>query len=277
MTALHTVFSSIPSASAVECAIQAFKALPLADNNKLVGIFVPPPIYGVGFELGEVEFVAAQFEAAEQEKMAVENAFRTTCQKAGVAYEWRDSKTAGELIFSRPGALAKAADIVIYPTRSEEASLTRHQIEDVVFTSGRPVLAVPAGWAGEALGNNVVVAWDGGREAARAVFDALPFLLNARTVRIVSVEGISSDPIRQFTPGDDIATTLSRHHVRAETKVVHTVRHTVKQELQTQMLDTGADMLVMGCYGHSRFREMILGGVTRDMLQDVPFPLLLSN
>ena len=105
----------------------------------------------------------------------------------------------------------------------------------------------------------------------------MPFLLKAQTVRIVSIEGILSDPIRQFTPGDDIATTLSRHGVRAETHLIRSTRQSVKHELQAQMLDTGADMLVMGCYGHSRFREMILGGVSRDMLRDVPFPLLLSN
>lgn len=279
MTALHTVFSMIPAASAVECAVGAFKALPLGESSKLVGLFIPPPVvfYGVGFELGAVELVAAQIEAAEEEQAAAEKAFRSACEKAGIAHEWRNGKTSGELISPHTGAIARAADLILYPRQAEEASFARHQIEEIVFTSGRPVLAVPTGWSGDALGKNVLVAWDGGREVARAIFDALPFLLKAQKVRIVSIEGISSDPIRQFTPGDDIATTLSRHGMRAETHVIPSTRQSVKHELQAQMLDTGADMLVMGCYGHSRFREMILGGVTRDMLQDVPFPLFLSN
>ena len=171
--------------------------------------------------------------------------------------------------------ISRAADLILYPRQAEEASFTRHQIEEIVFTSGRPVLAVPTGWSGNALGKNVLVAWDGGREATRAIFGALPFLLKAQKVRIVSIGDIErSYPSVQ--PGD-IATTLSRHGVRAETHLIPSTRQSVKQELQAQMLDTGADMLVMGCYGHSRFREMILGGVTRDMLQNVPSPLFLFN
>lgn len=123
----------------------------------------------------------------------------------------------------------------------------------------------------------MIVAWDGSREATRAVFDALPILLKSTSVRIVSVEGYRDEPIRQFTPGDDIAATLSRHGVPAESHAFRGRLGSVRAELEAQALDIGADLIVMGCYGHSRFREMVLGGVSRSMLKNIPCPLLLSN
>jgi nucleotide-binding universal stress UspA family protein len=83
--------------------------------------------------------------------------------------------------------------------------------------------------------------------------------------------------VRQFTLADDIAATLSRHGVRIESHTLQSSRGSVKEELKTQVLDTGADIIVMGCYGHSRFREMIMGGVSREMLKDTSVPLLLSS
>ncbi len=123
----------------------------------------------------------------------------------------------------------------------------------------------------------MLIAWDGGREAARAVFDALPLLVGAEAVRIASVQGFLDEPVRQFTPGDDIAATLSRHGITVETTSGRSSRGTVKEELQHLALDFGADLVVMGCYGHSRIRERVLGGVSRSMLREIPFPLLLAN
>ncbi len=181
------------------------------------------------------------------------------------------------LVSPHGGAVARAADIIVCPQLTEEASIGRHQLEEVVFAAGRPVIGLPANWTVKTLGKRVLVAWDGGREAARAVFDALPFIVRAEGVRIVSVQGFMDEPLRQFTPGDDIAATLSRHGAKVETETFRATHGSVREELKAQALDFGADLCVMGCYGHSRFRERILGGVSRAMLRDIPFPLLLSN
>ena len=95
--------------------------------------------------------------------------------------------------------------------------------------------------------------------------------------RLISVRAFHDEPVRQFTPGDDIAATLSRHGVPVETAAIARAGQSVQEELKVQAMDFGADMIVMGCYGHSRLRERILGGVSRDMLKEMPFPLLLSN
>lgn len=277
MTSLKTVFAVIPSAQSVDCALAAFTALGV-ERGKLVGIHISPLAitYGLGTDIALADFIAAQMEAAEKERSLAEAAFAKACERAGIAHEWRQEKSPGDLLSPHAGSMSRAADLIVHPSVPEDA-IGRHQVEEVVFTSGRPVLALPSGWSQKPLGERIVIAWDGGREAARAVFDAMPLLLKAKSARIVSVQGVTGEPVKQFTPGDDIAATLSRHGVRVDTVSVRSGRGSVGEELRVQMLDTGGDLLVMGCYGHSRFREMILGGVSREMLRQVPYPLLLAS
>lgn len=279
MRGIRTIFAVIPAADAAESAVAAFKALPLQERAKLVGVHVAPLAitYGLVADFALASFIEAQIEAADQERKAAEAGFLAAARGAGVDFDWRAEKSPDNMVSPHAGAMSRAADIIISPQLRAEASIGRHQIEEVVFTSGRPVIGLPAGWHVTTLGRRVLVAWDGGREAARAVFDALPILVKAEAVRIVSVQGFLDEPVRQFTPGDDIAATLARHGVRVETSTFKGTRATMRDELKAQALDFGADLGVMGCYGHSRFRERILGGVSRGMLKDIPFPLLLAN
>lgn len=279
MTDISTVFSIIPAGPAAKAAVSAFQALPLAGNAKLIGVHVAPiaVTYGLVADAALASFIEAQIAAADEERRIAEAAFAVACRQAGVAFEWRAEKAVDGLVSPHGGSVARAADIVLCPQLADEATIGRHRLEEVVFASGRPVIGLPADWSIKTLGKRVLVAWDGGREAARAVFDALPFIKRAEAVRIVSVQGLMDEPIRQFTPGDDIAATLSRHGARVETETFRATRGSVREELKAQALDFGADLCVMGCYGHSRFRESILGGVSRAMLSDIPFPLLLSN
>lgn len=279
MIGLRTVFAVIAAADAAESAVAAFQALPLADRAKLVGVHVAPLAitYGLASDMALASFIEAQIAAADEERKSAEAAFLAAGRKAGIDFDWRAEKSPDNLVSPHAGAIARAADIILYPQLRSEASIGRHQLEEVVFTSGRPVIGLPAGWSVTKLGSRVLVAWDGGREATRAVFDALPMLVRAEAVRLVSVQGFLDEPVRQFTPGDDIAATLSRHGVRVETSTFRSTRANMREELKAQALDFGADLVVMGCYGHSRFRERILGGVSRSMLKDIPFPLLLAN
>jgi nucleotide-binding universal stress UspA family protein len=279
MTGVRTVFAVVPAAPAAESAVAAFQALPLAESARLVGLHVAPLAitYGLATDMALASFIEAQMAAADEERKAAEAAFQAAAKKAGIAFEWRSEKSPDTTVSPHAGSMARAADIILCPQLPSEASIGRHQIEEVVFTSGRPVIGLPFGWSVRKLGKRVIIAWDGGREAARAVFDSLPLLVGAEAVRIVSVQGLMEEPVRQFTPGDDIAATLSRHGVPTETTVVRATRGNVKEELQAQALDFAADITVMGCYGHSRIRERILGGVSRSMLREIPFPLLLSN
>ncbi len=233
--------------------------------------------YGLVADMALAAFIEAQVEAAKAEGEAAQAAFSAACEQAGVRYEWRAAQSIDLVVSPQAGSMARAADLVICPMLSDQASLGRHRLEEVVFASGRPVISLPAEWTGSRLGKRVLIAWDGGREAARATFDAMPLLRQAEKVRLVSVNGSQQDPVRQFTPGDEIAATLSRHKIPVEAHSFESARRSVAEELHAQMLEFGADLLVMGCYGHSRFRERILGGVSREMLRAIQFPLLLAN
>jgi nucleotide-binding universal stress UspA family protein len=276
---MRTVFAVIPAAQAAARAAEAFQALPHIADAKLVGLHVSPLTisYGIAGDIGVASFIEAQIAAADQEREEAEAAFAQACRQSGIAFEWRAERSPDAIVSAHAGSAARAADVILAPQFADDASLGRHQLEELVFASGRPVIALPKEWKATPLAVRVLVAWDGGREATRAIFDALPLLTHAEAVKIVSVQGLLDDPVRQFTPGDDIAATLSRHGVPAETTSVRGSRGSVQEELETQALDFGATLIVMGCYGHSRFRERVLGGMSRGMLTKVPYPLLLSN
>lgn len=279
MKSLRTVFAVVAGPEVAERAVAAYQALPFAEPARLIGLHISPIAisYGLGADIALASYIEAQIEAADDIRKAAEAAFRSAADRAGIPNEWRSGQAMGHLLSPQAGSMARAADMILFPELPEDSGLGRHAIEELVATSGRPVIRIPLTWRGGEIGEKVLVAWDGGREAARAVFDAMPVLTQAKLVRLVSVLGFVDEPVRQFTLGDDIAATLTRHGIRVETQTAQSARGSVQQELLQQALDFGADLIVMGCYGHSRFRELILGGVTRDMLRGGPLPVLMSS
>jgi nucleotide-binding universal stress UspA family protein len=156
--------------------------------------------------------------------------------------------------------------------------------EDVILNAGRPVLMIPYAGHFETVGKKVLVAWNSDKQVTLAVTDALPMLKRAD---IVQVAVFNPDPYSGTLgkePGADIALYLSRHGVNVEVSVHHiepdTTRKTkldVGNALLSLANDFSSDLLVMGAYGHSRFRETILGGVTRTILETMTLPVLLSH
>jgi nucleotide-binding universal stress UspA family protein len=140
---------------------------------------------------------------------------------------------------------------------------------------GRPLLVVPFVGKFETLGSNILVAWNATPEAARAVNEALPFLQVARDVTVLSINprsGINGDG---DVPAADIAIHLARHGIKA--RAAHTVAKDVGEgdALLSYAADIGADMLVMGMYGHSRLHELVFGVVTRDLLSEMTMPTFM--
>lgn len=146
--------------------------------------------------------------------------------------------------------------------------------ERLALESGRPILMVPNAGAAKAPGGNVVVAWNGSREAARAVFDALPLLTAADVVNILTIEErrMGSGPA-----AETIARTLARHGVPAQYEYVRADGGDAAEVLRARAQELGADVIVMGAYGHSRWREYVFGGVTRGMTHRAALPILLSH
>lgn len=145
--------------------------------------------------------------------------------------------------------------------------------DELVLESNRPVMVIPQIGIDRPIGEHIVVAWNASREAARAVGDSMPLLESSRQVDIMSVrpEGIGD------LPGADIALHLARHGIKAEAKRSVANDIDTGDVLLNYVADSGADLVVMGAYGHSRLRELILGGVTRHILDHMTVPVMLSH
>jgi len=144
--------------------------------------------------------------------------------------------------------------------------------------AGRPVLAWPYAWQRRPVGRRVVIGWNGSRESARAVSDALPLLRHAEQVQVVVI-GSQQGPRERHgdQPGADIATHLARHEVPVEVHSQPRSDLPVADALLSAAADFDADLLVMGAYGRSRLRELVLGGTTRRILSEMTLPVLLAH
>ena len=151
----------------------------------------------------------------------------------------------------------------------------RQVAEHVLFESGRPVVIVPNRHAEPFACQRVMVAWDHSRTSARAFHDSLPFLRLAEQITLVAVGGE-----KRFQSSPDpatIETALARKGLNARFEQIHLGDASIGSALQDHALQCGADLLVMGAYGHSRLREFILGGATREVLDDLQLPVLMSH
>ena len=175
---------------------------------------------------------------------------------------------------------ARYADLAIVgqvDPESAELGSTGDLPERVVLGAGRPVLVVPYAGTFKTVGQRVLVAWNAGREATRAVNDALPLLEGASKVTVLAVNPRGGLHGHGEVPGADIALHLARHGVRAEASALKSDDVAIGALLLSQAADLDADLIVMGAYGHSRLRELVLGGATREILRSMTVPVLLSH
>jgi nucleotide-binding universal stress UspA family protein len=219
-------------------------------------------------------FIVEWEELALQAQKRSEKGFRERMQREQLNFDWvaMDQAERGEIL-----ALARAADLIVAGQRDADdlSGIPPSFFEDLLLTSGRPMLFLPyAGQVPEQF-SRVVIGWNGSREAARAVSDALPLLKDAREVTVISVTENRSDG--RSLPDVDIAASLARHGIKVEMSKYEGNNADPADWLQSRAADLGADLIVMGGYGHSRFGELVLGGVTRGMLRQMAIPVLMSH
>ncbi|MFZ6800341.1 universal stress protein [Undibacterium sp. Di24W] len=178
------------------------------------------------------------------------------------------------------GLRARYADlIVIGQTNLNEPSpsVMSDFPEFMVVNSGRPVLVVPhARTSSTTIGERCVVAWDGSRESARALTDAIPLLKLSKIVHVLIVNPNQTEQTHGEEPGADVALFLARHGIKVEITTRFST-HDKGRAILDVCKENGADLLVMGAYGHSRFREMIMGGATRTVLEAMEIPVLMAH
>lgn len=148
--------------------------------------------------------------------------------------------------------------------------------EQIVLNSARPVLIIPYVNTFKNLFTRPLIAWDGSTAATRAITAALPLLIHAKKVDLVVFNASDEKLVHGDEPGADIALYLSRHGVKVQV-VSHTVKTDIGQALLSAAADLGNDLIVMGGYGHSRFRETLLGGVTKTVFASMTVPVLIAH
>jgi nucleotide-binding universal stress UspA family protein len=152
--------------------------------------------------------------------------------------------------------------------------------EHVAMNSGSAVLILPNAGRFDTLGERILIGWDGSLQAARAVRQAIPLLKRAKSVHVVSFQPVSQPDEAVVPMCSGIAAYLSCHGVRADVlrkPCNETTEGGMGDLLLSQAAELGSDLLVMGCYGHSRFREFLLGGATHTMLSSMTIPVLMTH
>lgn len=172
------------------------------------------------------------------------------------------------------GRLGRTHDLLVIAQPRAETSVYSDPNPDVIaMRSGRPVLVAPRGFEQFETAGGAVVAWDGQRAAARALADAMDLLEDKHNVTVLHVG--DEDNVRQ--PGEDIMKHLSRHGLEAKLNVQPKGGIATSDIILNACAETDAGLLVMGAYEHSRFSELLLGGVTRDVVARSHIPILMSH
>lgn len=234
-------------------------------------MMTPKSVYGRKIAADE----RARIEHRNEGTGAVANALRKAAQEQGVEALVITDRSH---IHSTPEIAAdhaRLADIVVAGVCDEGLLSERLVAESLVFQSGRPVIVVPNDYVGGYRVERVIVAWDFSRVAARALSDALPFLRQAAEVTLISFGDDKN--FSASTGQDEVLAALRLRGVEASFRQMDLGARAIGEAINAAIRDYRADMLVMGGFGHSRFRDFVLGGATRSILAAPPVPTLLSH
>ncbi|CAM3658040.1 UspA domain-containing protein [Bordetella sputigena] len=264
------------------CAGRTLTALALAQRfeAELLAIYVN--YTWAHYPYGESVIPSAAYEvmlqqlAQEHDKCHME--FERCVADTGIATQWRNPG-------GRPDETlplhARCADLLVLSQaheRDTDSIVDPYMVENVIMNAGRPVLVVP--YAGEytRIGSRILVCWDGGREAARALADAAPFLASAEEVLVLTLDA-DSDAMRsrETVPGDLQAWFRAQGYGDPRMLTRETAELGHGNAILNAASDHSCDLIVMGLYGHSRMREWVLGGASRDMLNAMTVPVLFSH
>ncbi len=284
--ALKDILVHVDNGSRSEARVRVAVGLARRYGAHLTGLYVadiPNTEYFYGATLpfagGGPEQVVQRMRAdAAASSTGIEAAFRDHIRKEDVEGEWRFVE--GH-VPATVALHARYADLTVVgqpnPYDSRDDTNRDATLVTPLMSSGRPVLVVPFAGDFTVIGEHVLVAWNASREAARAVNDALPLLEKSKKVTILAVNPRQGIAGHGDVPAADIALHLARHGVKAE--AAHTVANDIPdgEALLSYAADLGVDLIVAGGYGHSRAREMVFGGVTRTLIEEMTVPVFLSH
>lgn len=250
-----------------DCHIAAAFLTPLPDEPLA---YEPTVVAGVWAEL-----LGRARQEAEAERKRVEQRLKQFER----SYELRNAEALSRDLGRVAAVHARYADVAVMtrPGDGPGSELREEIIEGVLFHSGRPALIAPPGWNGTSIGKRVVVAWDASREATRALSEADDLLEFSEAVTVVTVDAKPKMFGHGDQPGANIAGHLSRRGIPAEVRNVDSMGRSASLAILEEAKTIGADLVVMGGYAHSRLRELMFGGATRELLRAADVPLLMAH
>ena len=274
---LLPITGSRGDAAALEVAV----AMAESTGAHLAVLIVVPIVIPVAFEWGAIpgDLYTRLHDESRAHARTVAEGIRKRLQASSAPSEVRveESQVLG---VARMAALhARHADLAIVPSAAgdETAGAAEAIFLDLLTDSGRPVLAVPPQYKARSTPQHAVVAWQPTRESSRAVHDALPLLKSAQTVDVLMIDPVAAENRHGEQPGADIAAHLARHGLKVQVVAAPSMGEPVEIALLRHAVESGADLVVAGGYSHPRWREALLGGATRTLLESAPMPVLFSH
>ncbi len=235
-----------------------------------------PYVTPMGFP--DTEFIAASEEASEQRNAEIRALFEARCAREGVSHGWREMRNVSGDSATNALAVARASDLIVVQQADPDADGGLiADVEALLFESGRPVLFVPYAVSIDCAFRKVLVAWNGSQQAARAAFDALPFIRGAEETEVLSLDASDNAEQDAAVAGADIAAALARHGAKVTFASGFSAGIGAGEAIENRVADTRADLLVMGAYSQSRLKEFFFGGATRTLLQSMPVATLMSR
>jgi nucleotide-binding universal stress UspA family protein len=279
--AFKDVLVTVVNTKEDEAALRVGDELCALAGGRLTALLAPPmpDMFSSADGYSSSAMWASVLAQLREDALREEGALTARLAKASSPVELRSTKA--EYFLSRQSALmsARHADLAIFTRPNEK--MDRHfrgeLIEAALFQSGRPVLIVPPNYKKPIAFKHVVVGWNSSREAARAVGDAAAILAAADAVTVVTVDASPSTVGPGEAPGADIAAHLARRGVKVELRNVDGMGRSHGDCLLDVAHGVGADLIVLGGYGHARLSEMVFGGVTKAFLRDADVPLFMSH
>jgi nucleotide-binding universal stress UspA family protein len=277
---LKNLLVHIPSERMLRPVVDGAISLAVARAAHLDAVSVGYETTNVGLVAeGSVAVVASAFEIEHKTALARADAalavFEAEARHASITYNLRALTSVPAEAAASVGAMARLHDLTIVQQPEPETDTFDNTMpQEILFQSGGPVLFVPYIHKGPLVPKRVGIAWDGSRTAARALHDAASFLTHAQAVTIISV---NDNEVPEEASATSLAVHLARRGLAPRVERMVADHNQIQPTILSIAADDGLDLIVMGGYGHSRFQERILGGVTRGMLQSMTVPTLMSR
>lgn len=277
-----TILSYVDSTETAENLLTASAVLAERFSAHLTGLYVTPPapVYATSGIATPSLLIDHHEQHHHKISDQVRKMFAHTCAEKSLLSEWRNVGAFGS-VPSTIAEMAHTVDLVVVSSAQTDPvnRMAEDRLSRIVSANRRPTLIIPSAYDSGSLGSNVLVGWDGGDESTRAVFDSLTMLKQATKVDILRVNPTGDERHHTFGTPSELVNTLARHGVASNLSFSFSFCGVseIANELLKSAFESGADLLVMGAYGHGRVHDFLTGSVTRRVLKEARIPVLMSH